>query len=1007
MRDFVFILVLAVSLQTSGLCAEPARAGELDLRPRPQIVNREETGLAVTSETRIVLPEGWPAYVTVAAEELARALKASGGVEPAVVHQARMEPKRGDIVVGPYWTVRPPWVEPLPQGLVRPAPAEGHNIRIDEKHCAVLGNSPRACFLGLQTLIQIARQTGKSPDGTLTLPGIVISDWPAHDWRTLQLHLSHPGSPYDRGQHVYTVVTTARIMERSVRLAAYSKMTGLVVDVESGMKYDRHPENFTTGITRNEKADVRAAVDLAKSLGLRLVPKSNSSSGHDGWVIPYAFAIPNTDIYIEEMHDLYDEIIETFRPSHFHVGLDEDVFHDMDGLPLRDTATHKKVLLADYEFLLRRGITMLMWNDGITQLGRDIADVPRDIVVHPWMYGGWDFTGAKRHIDQGFRILCSPWSCWHVENDQFFSIYGLSLRSEKMLGMAGTFWYSLGADDTDYRRCLVKAADAFWNPLQAGDYPNYTEYYSPEYAGLPGETLSHVQPMAIPNAELPDLVALVTGLADDHFACETARERLVAAGTTVIAPLVEAMAENAEDVSPWAEGTVRRIVREPFGDTAPMVKALEAAAVTTGPLRALALEMLAASGDVAFLEQQDASDPAVSFAMGVSGDKGFLPVLLKAGSAKGPAQVNALMALGRLKGTDELLSLKRAWKGFNDSAREAYARALAMQASEAAIPVLGELAGDANWRVRFRAAVGLGATQSVQAGSHILTLLTDENPAVFKVALYWCTDTLILKPEEYFPALIARLNLDEEKAIVRPILHSLLQMWDPGRGQWLSRNEDPSKRVNYPKLSVWKDKALIKALNTMIGYKSARHASYSMLLLMKMGAELETDTIVSAVKQFALEEQRWFCERMRNERRADMAPVFEQLWEIEDNLVRNFILQYCGMLIIPETFEIAYRAQSDIPEKNERLRSLSVYSMAAHVKKLDETARRAIPFILDLYEKTAWSGGRQTLDSALCRAAGRTPPKLLDDDPEEIAKRVAEWRKWWQEVNSGEKTPGD
>jgi hypothetical protein len=951
MRNLACALVLVLSLQGSGLCGEPAGPGELDLRPRPQVVNREGAGLALTGETRIVLPEGWPAYVTVAAEELARALKASGGIEPAVVHQARMAPKRGDIVVGPYWTVRPPWVEPLPQGLVRPAPAEGHNIRIDEKHCAVLGNSPRACFLGLQTLIQIARQTEKSPDGTLTLPGIVISDWPAHDWRTLQLHLSHTGSPYDRGQHVYTVVTTARIMERSVRLAAYSKMTGLVVDVESGMKYERHPENFT-------------------------------------------------DIYIEEMHDLYDEIIETFRPSHFHVGMDEDTFHDMDGFPLRDTPMHKKVLLADYEFLLRRGVTMLMWNDGITQLGRDIADVPRDIIVHPWMYGGWDFTGAKRHIEQGFRILCSPWSCWHVENDQFFSLYALSLKSDKLLGMAGTFWYSLGADDRDYRRCLVKAAGAFWNPLQAGEYPNYREYYAPDYAGLPGETLSRIQPTPIPAAELDGLIALVTGSGEDPFACEAARERLFAAGTTVIAPLVEVMAKNAEEISPWAEGTVRRIVREPFGDAAPMVKALEEAVGTKGALRALAFEMLAASGDVEFLEQQDASDPAVCFAMGVSGDERFLPSLLKIGSADRPAQVNALMALGRLEGADELLSLKSAWKGFNDSAREAYARALVMQASETAISVLGELARDANWRVRFRAAVGLGATQSVKAGPHILKLLADDNPAVFKVALYWCTDTLILKPEEYFPALIARLDLDEDKEIVKPILHSLLQMWDRGRGQWLSRNEDRSKRVDYPKLSVWKDKALIGALNRMIAYKSVRHASYSMLVLMKMGAELETDTIVSAVKQFPLEEQRWFCERMRDERRADMAPVFRQLWEIDDHLVRNFILQYCGMLVIPETFEIAYKAQSDLPETSAQLRGLSVYSMTAHVKKLDETARRAIPFILDQYESTTWSGGRQTLDSALCRAAGKTPPKLLDDDPEEIAKRVAEWREWWNSVNA-------
>ena len=134
------------------------------------------------------------------------------------------------------------------------------------------------------------------------------------------------------------------------------------------MTYDRQPENITEGITRNEKAKIREAVDLAKSLGIDLVPKTNSSSGHDGWLIPYAFAIPSSDsysdIYMEQLLDAYDEIIEVFRPAYFHVGLDEDVFPDLDGRPLRTTPVHKQVLLADYEFLRRRGITMEIWCDG-------------------------------------------------------------------------------------------------------------------------------------------------------------------------------------------------------------------------------------------------------------------------------------------------------------------------------------------------------------------------------------------------------------------------------------------------------------------------------------------------------------------------------------------------------------------------------------------------------------------------------------------------------------------
>jgi HEAT repeat protein len=995
-HSFALALVAAAGLLTQRTHAQTGSAAALDLRPRPQVVSRQGAGLPVTGQTRIVLPAGWPPYVKVAAVELARTLKASFGVEPAVVVQERLAPQRGDIVIGPYWAVQPQWIEPIPAGLLRPSPPEGHNIHITERNAAVLGNTPRACFLGLQTLIQIARQ-GPQAGAAAGLPGLLIADWPAHGWRTLQLHLAHTGSPYDRGEHVYRVVTKADILVRAVRLAAYHKMTGLVVDVESGMRYDRHPENFTTGISRNEKAQIRAAVDLAKSLGIQLVPKSNSSSGHDGWVIPYAFAAPNTDIYLEELHDLYDELIETFRPAHFHVGLDEDVFPDMDGRPLRDVAMHKRLLLADYEFLLRRGVTMLVWNDGVTQLGADIADVPRDILVLPWMYGGWDFTPAQRHIDQGFRILCSPWSCWHVENDQFFSLFATTLHSDRVLGMAGTFWYTVAPDgESDYRRCLVKAADAFWNPLQAGDYPNEAAYYAPNYDGLPGDAPAATAPTAIPPAEIAGVVALVTDVGGDGLAREAARERLVAAGTAVMPPLLEVLCKHPDDVSPWAEGTLRRIVREPLGDKAALTGALRSAVAAGGALRPLALELLGLAGDSAFLETQSATDPAVALALGISGDRRFLPALREAAAGDGPAQAPALLALGRLKGLDELLSLKDSWSKLDEAGREAYARALAMQGADSALDVLAALSRDESWRVRFRAAVGLGATQSVRAGPHILKLLADKHPAVFRTALYWCTDTLILKPDEYFPALTGRLTADEDPEIARAILHTLELMWDPRCGQWLARNEDPAQRVDYPSLSVWKDPALRAALHRVMGHRDARLAAHAMIVLLRMGAKPETDTVVAAVRQFSLEDQRWFCERMRDERRPELAPVFARLWELNDRLIRNFILQYCGLVVTPETFEIACWGPRDIPDSDPVLRGLAIGSMAAHVQRLDDTARRAIPFILDLYGK-ADAEGRRGLDAALSRAAGQKPAEQLDNEPAAVSRRMAEWQTWWEQ----------
>jgi hypothetical protein len=404
--------------------------------------------------------------------------------------------------------------------------------------------------------------------------------------------------------------------------------------------------------------------------------------------------------------------------------------------------------------------------------------------------------------------------------------------------------------------------------------------------------------------------------------------------------------------------------------------------------------MLAASGDVAFLEKQDPADPAISFAMGVSKDKRFIPALAKIARLTGVAQADALMAMGKLKAADELLSLKDSWKSFDDKARESYAHALGMQASEAAIPILGELTTDANWRVRFRAAVGLGATRSAKAGSYILNLLDDKNPSVFKMGLYWCTDTLILKPEQYFPKIIARLRPDEDDQIVKPILHSLLLMWYPDTGQWLSKNQDPSRRVDYPKLSVWKDKSLIEALNGVFTYKDSRLAMDAIDVVIKMGVPLKPDNILRGVDTFNIEDKRFFCERMRSERVPGLEPVFKKMWETNDRMVHVFILQYCALVPTPETFEMAFKAFPEIPKEDEILRMIGVSALAAHVKKLDERAKRAIPIILDMYNKVGWEA-QVGLDAALCRAAGRTPLESLDRDPAAVSKRLADWKEWW------------
>jgi hypothetical protein len=91
---------------------------------------------------------------------------------------------------------------------------------------------------------------------------------------------------------------------------------------------------------------------------------------------------------------------------------------------------------------------------------------------------------------------------------------------------------------------------------------------------------------------------------------------------------------------------------------------------------------------------------------------------------------------------------------------------------------------------------------------------------------------------------------------------------------------------------------------------------------------------------------------------------------------------------------MAVKACPEIPKEDEILRMIGVSALAAHVKKLDERAKRAIPIILDMYDKVGWEA-QVGLDAALCRAAGRTPLESLDRDPAAVSKRLADWKEWW------------
>ncbi len=88
-----------------------------------------------------------------------------------------------------------------------------------------------------------------------------------------------------------------------------------------------------------------------------------------------------------------------------------------------------------------------------------------------------------------------------------------------------------------------------------------------------------------------------------------------------------------------------------------------------------------------------------------------------------------------------------------------------------------------------------------------------------------------------------------------------------------------------------------------------------------------------------------------------------------------------------------------LPKEDEILRMVAVGALTAHVQKLDETARRAVPIMLENYDKTGWES-RASIDAALCRVSGQKPLSEAESplfrDPEAFGRRLVDWRSWWK-----------
>ena len=377
---------------------------------------------------------------------------------------------------------------------------------VSEPCIVVIGSTSHGVFNGVQTLRQLlffcwdtgqgTRDKGEKlklpvPRPSLLVPSVEIWDYP-----DLKL----------RGWHfVAPLRHELPFAEKLLEWFALMKFNTLVVEVDDRFPYERHPDiAHPQAMTKEEWLKFLAK---ARKLGFEVIPQVQTF-GHFGYVLEkpkyrhlselkephprwgfYAYCPSNPETY-KVVFDLFDEVIEVFKPRWFHIGHDEITFVPT-GVCERCKATGKTAwqLLAEdirklHDYLKAKGIERVaMWCDQLepdrtggyapffTHFAVDL--IPKEIVQFCWHYDARQtFPWLTRLKDKGFDVVACGW--YHAQNVWRFAAESFDRRA---LGYCGTTWYGVTgfANAVDLMTAVVLGTQNSWSvdnpPIDKAPHP--------------------------------------------------------------------------------------------------------------------------------------------------------------------------------------------------------------------------------------------------------------------------------------------------------------------------------------------------------------------------------------------------------------------------------------------------------------------------------------------------------------------------------------------------------
>ncbi|HEY3028056.1 MAG TPA: glycoside hydrolase family 20 zincin-like fold domain-containing protein [Pyrinomonadaceae bacterium] len=445
-----------------------AQSAKLQVIPAPKTINAvREAKFDLGPGTRIVLADPQSDDDRFAAQDFVDDLKQSTGVTIRLGGNSRSRILIGNVDLSK--------IRAALKGLAAQRRGEdGYYLSVDVHEIVVAGETAAGTFYGLQTLKQLIRGGNGTP---AFVPALEITDWPTMRWRGVSDDIS-------RGP-----VPTVDYIKRQIRTEAYFKLNMHSFYMEHTFASESHPLIGPAGgsLTPDE---IRELVAYAGRYHVELVPEQQTF-GHLHKALrlekyaelaetPYGDVLsPQQEGTYKLIAEWYQELNELFPGKFFHIGADE-TFELGEGQS-REVARARGVGAVYFEHLNRvREVLkpyqrrLMFWGDIALHHPDLIDNIPKDMIVMNWRYGGTDDYSSiiKPFKDAGLeQFVCPGASNWNqifpnIENASK-NIVSFVRDGQKAgaLGMMNTTW-------DDDGEALFETA---WYPIVLGGAASWQE----------------------------------------------------------------------------------------------------------------------------------------------------------------------------------------------------------------------------------------------------------------------------------------------------------------------------------------------------------------------------------------------------------------------------------------------------------------------------------------------------------------------------------------------------